>query len=100
MTKRFRFIILSIMLLLGSMPLWAAEGAASSVGFKGLSAAFAMAFAAGLCGIGQGKAIASACEGVARNPGAADKVQLMMIIGLAFIESLAIYALLVVFVKA
>ena len=63
------------------------------------SAAFAMAIASGLCGLAQGKAIASAVEGMARNPGAAEKIQLAMLIGLAFIESLALYTLLIVFLK-
>ena len=63
------------------------------------SSAFAMAIASGLCGLAQGKAIASAVEGMARNPGAAGAIQLAMLIGLAFIESLALYTLLIVFVK-
>ena len=56
-----------------------------------------MAIASGLCGLAQGKAIASAVEGMARNPGAAKAIQLAMLIGLAFIESLALYTLLIVF---
>lgn len=58
-------------------------------------AGFAMAFAAGLCGLGQAKAIASAVEAMARQPGAAARIQTAMIIGLALIESLAIYVLVV-----
>ncbi len=45
--------------------------------------------------IGQGMAVKSAVEGVARNPGAASKIMTTMMIGLAMIESLAIYALVV-----
>lgn len=45
--------------------------------------------------LGQGKAAASALEGIARNPEAAGKVQTPMIIGLALIESLVLYSLLV-----
>ncbi len=59
------------------------------------STAIGMAFAAGLCGIGQGMGLKAACEGTARNPEAGAKVQVMLILGLAFIESLAIYALVV-----
>ena len=65
-----------------------------------ISAAFGMAIASGLCGLGQAKAVASAVEGIARNPGAAKAIQLAMLIGLAFIESLALYTLLIVFVFA
>lgn len=64
-----------------------------------IAAGFAMAIASSLCGLAQGKAIASAVEGMARNPGAAKAIQLAMLIGLAFIESLALYTLLIVFMK-
>jgi F-type H+-transporting ATPase subunit c len=60
-----------------------------------LVAGFAMAFAAGLCALGQGKAVASAVDAMARQPGAAARIQTAMIIGLALIESLAIYVLVV-----
>ncbi|MDT8421698.1 MAG: ATP synthase F0 subunit C [Desulfuromonas sp.] len=46
-------------------------------------------------GIGQGLAIKSACEGVARNPGASGKIMTTMMIGLAMIESLGIYVFVV-----
>jgi len=46
-------------------------------------------------GIGQGLAIKAACEGVARNPGASGKIMTTMMIGLAMIESLAIYVFVV-----
>jgi F-type H+-transporting ATPase subunit c len=49
--------------------------------------------------LAQGKAVASACEGMARNPGAASAIQTALLIGLAFIESLALYTLVIVFVK-
>ena len=55
----------------------------------------AMAFAAGLCGLGQGRAVAAAVDAMARQPGAAARIQTAMIIGLALIESLAIYVLVV-----
>lgn len=45
--------------------------------------------------LGQGKAAGSALEGIARQPEAAGKIQTAMIIGLALIESLVIYALLI-----
>jgi F-type H+-transporting ATPase subunit c len=62
-----------------------------------------LALAAGLgvpiavlgCGIGQGLAGGKALEGIARQPEAAGRIQMAMIIALALIESLAIYALLV-----
>jgi F-type H+-transporting ATPase subunit c len=55
--------------------------------------------AAGLAGLGQGKIGAAALEGTARNPSASGKIQTMMILGLAFIESLVIFALVIFFAK-
>ena len=55
--------------------------------------------AAGLAGIGQGLVGSRGAEGAARNPGAAGQVQTLMIIALALIESLVLFALVIVFVK-
>lgn len=63
--------------------------------FTVVAAGIGMALAAGLCGLGQARAIAAALEGMARQPGAAGRIQTAMIIGLALIESLAIYTLVI-----
>ena len=60
-----------------------------------LAAGFGMAIAAAGCGLAQSRAIASALEGIARNPSAAGAIRGSMIFGLVLIESLAIYALLI-----
>ena len=60
-----------------------------------LAAGLGMAFAAFGGALGQGKAAAAALEGIARNPGASDKIFTPMILGLALIESLVIYALII-----
>ncbi len=60
-----------------------------------VAAGIAIGFAALGCGIGQGRAAAGALEGISRNPGAYGKIFTPMIIALALIESLSIYALLV-----
>lgn len=65
------------------------------VSWTSLASAFAMAIAAGACGIAQGMGLKAACEGTARNPEAGGKITVTLILGLAFIESLAIYALVV-----
>ena len=93
-----RSLMLAGIVVLGVPGLAAAEAPAGGgwVGpFAVLVAGFAMAFAAGLCGLGQGKAIAAAVDAMARQPGAAARIQTAMIIGLALIESLAIYVLVV-----
>ena len=59
------------------------------------AAGFGIAIAAFGCGIGQGLGLRSAVEGVARNPESSGKVTVTMLIGLALIESLCIYALVV-----
>lgn len=102
MTKKL-LLIMAALLIVGS-PLFAqppAQGTpATNYHWVAISACFGMAIASSLCGLAQGKAIAAAVEGMARNPGAAKAIQLAMLIGLAFIESLALYTLLIVFVFA
>lgn len=66
-----------------------------SLGMTYLAVAIGMAIAATGCGIGQGMGLKGACEGTARNPEAGGKLMVTLILGLAFIESLAIYALVV-----
>jgi F-type H+-transporting ATPase subunit c len=60
-----------------------------------VAASLALGLAAFGGAIGQSRAISAACEGIARNPGAAAVIRTVMIIGLALIESLVIYALVV-----
>jgi F-type H+-transporting ATPase subunit c len=97
MTKRV-LMLLALLLLASSMLSAQTPGEAARVDWKPITAGFAMAIASSLCALAQGKAIASAVEGMARNPGAAKAIQLAMLIGLAFIESLSLYTLLIVFV--
>jgi len=59
------------------------------------AAGFGIAIAAFGCGIGQGMGLKAAVEGIARNPESSGKVTVTMLIGLAMIESLCIYALVV-----
>lgn len=62
-----------------------------------LSSAIVLAVAAFGGALSQGKAASTALEGIARNPAAADKLFVPMIISLALIESLVIYALVIAF---
>ncbi len=83
---------------------FAAEGAVVAGG--GMSDKALMALAAGLAigiaafggALGQGRAAAAALSGIARNPGAADKLFVPMLLGLAFIESLVLYAFVIAFI--
>ena len=73
----------------------AASGDYSVKSSLAIASALAIAIAAGCGAIGQGKAAVAALEGIARNPGAAGKIQTPMIIALALIESLVIYAFVI-----
>lgn len=97
-----KIVLISILLLLATTVMFAQEPAAKAKTTFGeyggvITGGFALAIAAAACGLAQGKAVTSACEGVARNPGAAKTIQLFLILGLAFIESLVLYVLLVAF---
>jgi F-type H+-transporting ATPase subunit c len=95
------FLFLTTLLLMAS-PVFAQENGGGGVtgSVTAVGAAVGMAIASGLCGLGQGKAVASAAEAVARNPGAAATIQTLMVLGLAFIESLALFTLVIIFLKA
>lgn len=71
------------------------QGLASNFGLIALGAGLGIGLAALGGGIGQGRAAAGALEGIARNPGATAQIRGPMILGLALIESLVIYALLI-----
>ena len=72
-------------------------GGSSSDGYIALAAGLGIGIAAVGAGLGQGRAVAAAMESIGRNPNAADRIQTPMIIGIAFMEALAIYALVIAF---
>ena len=80
-----------------ALPAMAQDGGTS---LNALAACLGIAIAAFGGALGQGKAAAAALEGIARNPAAQPKLFVPMIIGLALIESLVIYAFVIAFVKA
>ncbi len=87
--------------LMSAMPVFAQPAVAPetgiSVGLKAIAGGVGFAIAVFGGALGQSRIGAAACEGAARNPGAAGRIQTMMILGLALIESLVLFALLVVF---
>jgi F-type H+-transporting ATPase subunit c len=74
-------------------------GATSTTNWVALTSGFAIALAAGLAAQGQGKVASAACEALGRNPAARPGIQLALILGLAFIESLVLFTLVIIFVK-
>src|SRR6185369_4993127 len=97
----FATLALALMAVAASAQTGAAAGgdnASTVLAYKAIGGGIGFGLAAGLAGIGQGLVGSRAAEGAARNPGAAGTVQTMMIIALALIESLVLFALLIVFV--
>ncbi len=106
MKRTVALLLLTFAVVLFVTPLVFAEEAAAEGGGKAidyyamavLGCGLAIGLAAFGTGIGQGIGLSRACEGVARNPGASGKITTTLIIGLAMIESLCIYALVVVLI--
>lgn len=97
-----KYMFLTLAGLFLAMPVFAQEAARSGpsdAGWVAITAGFAMAIASAGCAMAQGKATAAAAEGLARNPGARPGIQLALILGLALIESLALYTLVIIFAK-
>jgi F-type H+-transporting ATPase subunit c len=101
MSKKVGFLTVLLVLGLSTLALAAeAESAEKVAGlqffiYSAVAAGFGIAIAAFGTGLGQGLAIKSSVEGVARNPEASGKITVTMMIGLAMIESLCIYALVI-----
>lgn len=95
MRKALLTILNTVALLSVASLAFASEGAAGVGASTVWACAIGMAIAAAGCGLAQGQGLKAACEGTARNPEASGKIQTILILGLAFIESLAIYALVV-----
>jgi F-type H+-transporting ATPase subunit c len=97
---KLKTVILMMALFALASPVMAQEGGAAperSVNWVALTFAISMALASGVCALAQGKATAAAVESMARNPGASANIRGALILGLALIESLALYTLVVVF---
>jgi len=96
-------VMLLLMLLISSIlavPAFAQGGGSTApTNWVALTSGFAIALAAGLAAQGQGKVASAACEALGRNPAARPGIQLALILGLAFIESLVLFTLVIIFVK-
>lgn len=94
-----RILTMTVMAL-AAVPAFAQPAGYSPTGIRWglISAAFVLGVAAAAGAIGQARAIAASVEGIARNPSAGPAIRGAMIIGLALIESLVIYALIIAFI--
>ena len=77
----------------------ASGGAPVATNWVALTSGFAIALAAGLAALGQGKVAGAACDSLGRNPAARPGIMVALILGLAFIESLVLFTLVIIFVK-
>ena len=92
------FLLLLAMVVLASPAF--AQGTGNTGGTAiNITGGLAMAIASGLCGLAQGKAVASSAEAIARTPGAGDAIRGALLLGLVLIESLALYTLVIIFAK-
>jgi F-type H+-transporting ATPase subunit c len=88
-------------MMLASPAAFAQTGApvAAGTNWVAISAAFGMALAAFGGALAQSRVASAACEGMARNPGASGAIRAAMILGLVFIETLALLTLVIIFAK-
>ncbi len=98
--RKLQYLLMTLSALFFAMPAFAqrTEGG-GAVSLVPIGAGVGIAIAAGLCGLGQGKATASATEALARNPGARAGIQLLLVLGLAFIESLTLFTFVMIYLK-
>ena len=94
-----KLLLLFAILFVIASPMFAQGVGTTTTTGTWVTGGLAMAIASGLCGLGQGKAVASAAEAIARNPGAGGAIRGALLLGLVLIESLALYTLVIIFVK-
>ncbi|MEM1248591.1 MAG: hypothetical protein AAGA81_10170 [Acidobacteriota bacterium] len=96
MSKKL-FLVFALLAFV-ALPALAADGGSEGGAITPFAAwAIGLGIAAAGCGLGQGNAAAAAVSGIARNPGAAARVQTALLLSLAFMESLTIFALVGIF---
>lgn len=96
--RKLQYLFLTLAALCFAMPVFADSGSAV-INMGPIGVGLGMGLAAGLCGLGQGKAVGSTTEALARNPGTRAGLMTFLIIGLAFIESLTLFTFAMIFLK-
>ena len=95
-----KLLLLLLVLFVFASPIFAqTQGGQGGVNWVAITSGFSMAIASAGCGLAQAKAVAASAEGMARNPGAAAAIRFALLLGLVLIESLALYTLVIIFVK-
>jgi F-type H+-transporting ATPase subunit c len=98
-TLQYAFMALAALFIASPAFAQATGGGSTASSWVPIGAGIGMAIASGLCGLGQGRAAASATEAVARNPGARAGIMTMLMLGLAFMESLALFTFVIILMK-
>ncbi len=96
--RKLQYMFLTLAALCFAMPAFA-DGGSAVMNLAPVGVGLGMGLAAGLCGLGQGKAVGSTTEALARNPGTRAGLLMFMLIGLAFIESLTLFTFAMIFIK-
>jgi F-type H+-transporting ATPase subunit c len=102
MKKAILSLVVLVLVMLVVAPAVFAQETGAAGGGKSLgaiAAGFGMALAAFGGALGQGRIASAACEGMARNPGAAGAIRASMILGLVFVETLALFTLAIIIIK-
>jgi F-type H+-transporting ATPase subunit c len=100
--KKYPMILFALLVFAFTAPAAFAQtaaGGAEATNWVAITSGFAMAIASAFCGIAQARATSSACEGLARNPGAAAAIRFALVLALVLIESMALYTFAIIFLK-
>jgi F-type H+-transporting ATPase subunit c len=96
--KKLQSIFIALAAMCFAVPAFAQSGG-GVIDMAPIGVGLGMGLAAGLCGLGQGRAVGSTTEALARNPGTRGNLMTFLIIGLAFIESLTLFTFAMIFLK-
>ena len=96
--RKLQYVFMALAVLCFAVPAFA-DGGSTLMDLAPVGVGLGMGLAAGLCGLGQGKAVGSTTEALARNPGTRAGLMIFLIIGLAFIESLTLLTFAMIFLK-
>lgn len=98
--RKLQYLFMTLSALFLATPVFAqSTSGGGTASWVPIGAGLGMGLASGLCGLGQGRAAASATESVARNPGARAGIMTMLMLGLAFMESLALFTFVIILMR-
>lgn len=97
--RKLQYLFMTLSALCFAVPAFAQGGATAASSWGPIGVGLGMGLAAGLCGLGQGRAVGSTTEALARNPGTRAGLLMFMLIGLAFIESLTLFTFAMIIIK-